>query len=134
MTARHLPGRSRDLLAGQDHDDVVGEHRRSSTGEAGTRTEGRTRGSADVLTPYAKPVSRRSITQVLTTAIPFVLVWSVMLRSLDYPYWTTLLLAVPAAGLLVRFFVIQHDCGHGAFFKSRAANDALGRLMGQNIH
>jgi omega-6 fatty acid desaturase (delta-12 desaturase) len=53
-----------------------------------------------------------------------------MLRSLDYPYWTTLLLAVPAAGLLVRFFVIQHDCGHGAFFKSRAANDALGRLMG----
>jgi omega-6 fatty acid desaturase (delta-12 desaturase) len=73
---------------------------------------------------------KRSIAQVLTTAIPFVLVWSAMLRSLDYGYWTTLLLAVPAAGLLVRFFVIQHDCGHGSFFRSRSANDALGRLIG----
>ncbi len=73
---------------------------------------------------------KRSIAQVLTTAIPFVLVWSVMLRSLDYSYWTTLLLAVPAAGLLVRFFVIQHDCGHGSFFRSRSANDVLGRLIG----
>ncbi len=72
----------------------------------------------------------RSIAQVLTTAIPFVLVWSVMLRSLDYPYWTTLLLAIPAAGLLLRFFIIQHDCGHGSFFRSRSANDALGRLIG----
>jgi omega-6 fatty acid desaturase (delta-12 desaturase) len=53
-----------------------------------------------------------------------------MLRSLDYPYWTTLLLAVPTAGLLVRFFVIQHDCGHGSFFRSRSANDALGRVIG----
>jgi omega-6 fatty acid desaturase (delta-12 desaturase) len=53
-----------------------------------------------------------------------------MLLSLDYSYWVTLLLAVPAAGLLLRFFVIQHDCGHGSFFRSRAANDALGRLVG----
>ena len=73
---------------------------------------------------------KRSIAQLLTTAIPFVLVWSVMLRSLDYGYWTTLLLAVPAAGLLVRFFIIQHDCGHGSFFRSRSANDVLGRLIG----
>ena len=79
---------------------------------------------------YTKPVLKRSIAQVLTTAVPFVLLWCVMLRSLDYAYWTTLLLAIPAAGLLVRFFVIQHDCGHGSFFRSRAANDALGRLLG----
>ncbi len=115
----------------QHHHDAAGEHRRSSTTSgAGTSTERRTRGSADVVTPYTKPVLKRSIAQVLTTAIPFVLVWSAMLRSLDYPYWTTLLLAVPAAGLLVRFFVIQHDCGHGSFFRSRSANDALGRLLG----
>jgi omega-6 fatty acid desaturase (delta-12 desaturase) len=93
-------------------------------------TERRTRGPADGLTAYRTPVLKRSIAQVLTTAIPFVLVWSAMLLSLDYPYWTTLLLAVPAAGLLVRFFVIQHDCGHGSFFRSRSANDALGRLIG----
>jgi omega-6 fatty acid desaturase (delta-12 desaturase) len=33
-----------------------------------------------------------------------------------------------AAGFVVRIFVIQHDCGHGSFFKSRRANDALGLL------
>ncbi len=93
-------------------------------------TERRTRSPADDLTAYRTPVLKRSIAQVLTTAIPFVLVWSAMLRSLDYPYWITLLLAVPAAGLLVRFFVIQHDCGHGSYFRSRSANDVLGRLIG----
>ena len=100
-----------------------------SAGTTGTGTERRTRGSA-VLKAYRTPVLKRSIAQVLTTAIPFVLVWSAMLHSLEYGYWITLLLAVPAAGLLVRFFVIQHDCGHGSFFRSRSANDALGRLIG----
>jgi acyl-lipid omega-6 desaturase (Delta-12 desaturase) len=41
-------------------------------------------------------------------------------------YWVTLLLAVPAAGFLVRIFIIQHDCGHGSFFKTRRANDTVG--------
>ena len=85
---------------------------------------------SEILTPYTKPVLKRSVVQLLSTAIPFGLVWFAMLRSLDYPYWTTLLLAVPAAGLLVRFFLIQHDCGHGSFFRTRAANDALGRVLG----
>src|SRR5207302_1410211 len=44
-------------------------------------------------------------------------------------YWLTLLLAIPTAGLLVRLFIIQHDCGHGSFFKSRRANDFLGRAL-----
>ncbi len=44
-------------------------------------------------------------------------------------YWLTLLLAIPTAGLLVRLFIIQHDCGHGSYFKSRTANDFLGRAL-----
>src|SRR5262249_56220455 len=40
------------------------------------------------------------------------------------------LLAVPAAGFLVRLFMIQHDCGHGAFFHHRLANDWVGRVIG----
>ena len=28
-------------------------------------------------------------------------------------------LSVPAAGFLVRLFMIQHDCGHGSFFRHR---------------
>ena len=45
-------------------------------------------------------------------------------------WWLTLLLAVPAAGFLVRLFMIQHDCGHGAFFRHRLANDWIGRVLG----
>ncbi len=61
MTALRLPGRGRDLPAGQDHHDATGERRRSRTSGAGTSTEHRTRGSADVVTPYAKPVLKRSM-------------------------------------------------------------------------
>jgi acyl-lipid omega-6 desaturase (Delta-12 desaturase) len=40
------------------------------------------------------------------------------------------LLTAPAALFLVRLFLIQHDCGHGAFFRSRRSNDLLGHLLG----
>lgn len=43
-------------------------------------------------------------------------------------YALTLALAVPAAGFVVRIFIIQHDCGHGAFFRSRRANTIVGTL------
>jgi omega-6 fatty acid desaturase (delta-12 desaturase) len=82
------------------------------------------------LAPYARPVLRRSLFQLLNTAIPFFLLWPLMLRSLEYSYWITLFLAVPAAGFLIRLFIIQHDCGHGSFFRSRAANDMLGFVLG----
>jgi fatty acid desaturase len=49
--------------------------------------------------------------------------------SLGYA-WASLFIAIPAAGFLVRLFMIQHDCGHGTFFAHRQANDWIGRLIG----
>lgn len=72
---------------------------------------------------------KRSIFQLITTVTPFIALLVVMAATSPGRYWLTLLLAVPAAGLLVRLFIIQHDCGHGSFFKSRAANDSLGRAL-----
>lgn len=71
----------------------------------------------------------RSILQLVTTATLFIALLVIMAAVSHGRYWLTLLLAVPAAGLLVRLFIIQHDCGHGSFFKSRAANDFLGRAL-----
>jgi omega-6 fatty acid desaturase (delta-12 desaturase) len=53
-----------------------------------------------------------------------------MTMHLVYPLspWLTLALALPTGALLVRVFIIQHDCGHGSFFASRRANVAVGRL------
>jgi len=73
--------------------------------------------------------TKRSIVQLVTAAIPFVALLVVMGWASHDRYWLTLLLAIPAAGLLVRLFIIQHDCGHGSFFKSRRANDFLGRVL-----
>ena len=41
-------------------------------------------------------------------------------------WWITLILALPTAGLTMRMFIFQHDCGHGSFFKSQKANNRLG--------
>ena len=49
-----------------------------------------------------------------------------MYLSLNWSYLLTLALAVPTAGLLVRIFIIQHDCGHHSFFRSHRQNDMLG--------
>jgi omega-6 fatty acid desaturase (delta-12 desaturase) len=73
--------------------------------------------------------ARRSIVQLVTTATPFFALLAVMGWASQDRYWLTLLLAIPAAGLLVRLFIIQHDCGHGSFFRSRAANDFVGRAL-----
>lgn len=83
-----------------------------------------------ILAPYRQPVLRKSLWQLINTLIPFGLLWYLMLLSLDYSYWITILLAVPAGGLLVRTFIIQHDCGHGSFFKSKRANDTVGFFLG----
>jgi omega-6 fatty acid desaturase (delta-12 desaturase) len=73
--------------------------------------------------------NKRSTFQLITTAAGFLALLLIMAAVSHDRYWLTLLLAVPAAGLLVRLFIIQHDCGHGSFFNSRAANDFLGRAL-----
>jgi omega-6 fatty acid desaturase (delta-12 desaturase) len=45
--------------------------------------------------------------------------------------WFALVPLVPlAALLLVRLFIIFHDCGHGSFFPSKTANDLVGAFTG----
>ncbi len=73
---------------------------------------------------------RVSTRQLTTTGALYVLAWYLAYRSLEVSYWLTLALALPAAGVLVRLFIIQHDCGHGSFFPSPKWNDAAGRALG----
>jgi len=56
--------------------------------------------------------------------------WGAMWILLQVSYWLTLFLAIPAAGFLLRLFMIQHDCGHGALFAGRRTNDWVGRVLG----
>lgn len=78
---------------------------------------------------YRTPSSYRAAGQIATTGLAFAALAAAMYLSLDISYWLTLLLAVPLAGCALRFFIIQHDCGHGSFFSSRRANDITGRIV-----
>ncbi len=83
-----------------------------------------------ILASYRRPSNGRSIVEIGITVVPLVVCWVLVWATLDLGYWFSLLLAVPAAGFLVRLFMIQHDCSHGAFFRHRLANDWIGRIIG----
>ena len=81
-----------------------------------------------ILSAHQAPVLSRSLSQIADTFLPFFGLIAAMYWMLNTSVWLSLALTVPAAGLIVRIFIVQHDCGHGAFFRSRAANDWLGRF------
>ena len=84
-----------------------------------------------ILAHYRDPSHTRSIVEIAITLAPFAALWALAWAAYYFGYWwVSLLLAVPAAGFLVRAFMIQHDCGHGAFFRHRLANDWVGRVIG----
>jgi omega-6 fatty acid desaturase (delta-12 desaturase) len=82
------------------------------------------------LAPYREPDLVRSIWQLSSTAALLVATLVLMYLSLNVWYGLTLILAVPAALLLVRLFIVQHDCGHGAFFRSARVSDVVGSVLG----
>ncbi len=82
------------------------------------------------LSHYRGSDTARSIFEIVLTLSVFVALWGAMWLGLSYGFWPVLLLAVPAAGFLVRLFMIQHDCGHGALFRRKRTNDWTGRFLG----
>jgi omega-6 fatty acid desaturase (delta-12 desaturase) len=84
----------------------------------------------EVVAKYQQPSLWRSVFQIVNSLVPYVALWVLMYWSLTVSYWLTLPLAVLAGGFMVRLFIIHHDCGHGSFFKSRAANDICGFITG----
>jgi len=83
-----------------------------------------------LLAKYKDPDPRRSVFQLVLSAVLFAGTWLLMYLTHRHAYWLTLLLAVPAAFFLIRLFIIQHDCGHGSFFRSSRVADAVGSVLG----
>jgi acyl-lipid omega-6 desaturase (Delta-12 desaturase) len=81
--------------------------------------------------PFRQASAVRGSFELAVTFPPFVAVWTAMLiASRHGQFWISFALAPVAAGLLIRLFIIQHDCGHGSFFPSKLANDWVGRALG----
>ena len=84
----------------------------------------------DALAPYARPHLGRSALDVLTSVVPYFGLFFAMYVLLDVSYWLTLVVAIPAAGFLLRTYILFHDCTHGSFLPSKRANTWLGRTLG----
>jgi omega-6 fatty acid desaturase (delta-12 desaturase) len=82
----------------------------------------------EALAPYAEPRVGRSILDIATSVVPYLALSVAMYFALDVSYWLVLAIAVPAAGFLVRTFILFHDCGHGSFLPSKRANAWVGRV------
>ena len=81
---------------------------------------------------YGQSNLGKSLWQILDTLVPYFALWTAMVYTVQqgFPYWITLALAVVAGGVLVRIFILFHDCCHGSFFASRRANTILGYVTG----
>jgi acyl-lipid omega-6 desaturase (Delta-12 desaturase) len=75
----------------------------------------------EIVAKYQKPSTWRALWQIIDTLIPYAALWYLMYLCRPISWWLVAPLAILAGGLLVRVFIIFHDCGHGSFFKSRAA-------------
>lgn len=83
-----------------------------------------------VLAHYRETNQLRSSFELAVSVVPFVLLWALAWWSLSVSYWLTFAISVFNAAFLLRLFAIQHDCGHGAFFRNRNVSDWTGRVLG----
>jgi omega-6 fatty acid desaturase (delta-12 desaturase) len=83
-----------------------------------------------IVAPYQHSSTGRALWQLLTTLIPYFLLWYVIYHASTVSLWLAVPPALLAGAFLIRLFIIFHDCGHGSYFSSRRANDIVGFITG----
>jgi omega-6 fatty acid desaturase (delta-12 desaturase) len=78
------------------------------------------------LSPYAQPCIKRGLLDLATSVAPYLALTAAMYALVDVSTVLVLALAVPAAGFLLRTFIVFHDCAHGSFLADRKANKCIG--------
>ena len=94
------------------------------------RSESRTPDWKTVIARYQGSHVGRSLFQLVTTLGLLVVTLVAMHRMLHVAWWVPMLLVLPAAGFIVRTFIIMHDCSHGSFLPWPKVNDAVGFVTG----
>jgi acyl-lipid omega-6 desaturase (Delta-12 desaturase) len=84
----------------------------------------------EIISRYNIPDPVKSWWQIINSVGSYIILWVIMVKTIEISYWLTLLLSVLAAGFMVRIFIIFHDCGHGSFFKSKRLNTIVGIITG----
>lgn len=88
----------------------------------------------DALAPFAQPHLGRSLLDLATSVVPYLILLVLMYLAVDSSVLLVLALSVPAAGFLLRTFIVFHDCAHGSFLPSKRANTWLGTALGLVVY
>jgi acyl-lipid omega-6 desaturase (Delta-12 desaturase) len=88
----------------------------------------------DALAPYARPHLGRSLLDIATSIVPYLALSALMYLTLAVSYLLVLALAIPAAGFVLRTYIVFHDCAHGSFLPSKRANAWLGVALGLVVY
>lgn len=84
------------------------------------------------LKQYATPSLSRSSWQLVNSIVPYVALNIAMawLLASGVSYWWLIPLSALGGLLMVRLFILFHDCTHLSFFKSKRANAIWGHFLG----
>ncbi|MSO79417.1 MAG: fatty acid desaturase [Acidimicrobiia bacterium] len=84
----------------------------------------------EVLKPYTHATLRGGLFSLATSVVPLMVFWAAMYFALDVSYFLTLAIAVPAAGFLLRTYILFHDCAHSSLLPGRRSNALVGGALG----
>jgi acyl-lipid omega-6 desaturase (Delta-12 desaturase) len=88
----------------------------------------------EALAPHERPRLGCSLLDIATSVVPYLALSTLMYLALDLSYLLVLALAIPAAGFVLRTYIVFHDCAHGSFLPSKRANTWLGVAMGLVVY
>jgi omega-6 fatty acid desaturase (delta-12 desaturase) len=77
---------------------------------------------------FETPSWSRAIVDLISSAFAYIALMVAMYLLVDDHVWLVLALSIPAAGFLLRTFIVFHDCGHGSFVPSQRGNLWIGRF------
>ena len=81
-----------------------------------------------IIRKYQVPSTKQAVIQITNSFSFYVALLALQFYLFDKSVWLSLGLAILNGFILGRIFIIQHDCGHSSFTRSRKANDIIGTI------
>jgi omega-6 fatty acid desaturase (delta-12 desaturase) len=83
-----------------------------------------------MISRFGKSDDTKGMTQVITTLVPLMLLWSAAVLCAARFLWVTAAAVLLIILFTLRVFALMHECGHGSLFHSRWLNRAAGFVLG----
>ncbi len=81
-----------------------------------------------IVKKYQVPSTKDAVIQLANSFAFYVALLVLQFYLYDKSVWLSALVAILNGFILGRIFIIQHDCGHSSFTRSRIANDIIGTV------